>query len=142
MTDQPQQPPQDMSEDELRAAYEAQLEQQLRQLRVEDVVVQTIVTFVNLGGRRAGLAPGTEDERDPAQLRMAIEGARALLPLVEADLGPDGTAIRDAISQLQIAYAQLAGGAPAAGSPPAPEPPEPGQPGPAQSSGRLWVPGQ
>src|SRR3954469_2708860 len=139
-----QQQPQ-MSEEELRAAYEAQLEEQLKSLRVEDVVVQTIVTLVNLGGRRAGLAPGTEAERDPDQLRLAIEGARALLGLIEAELGPDGAAIRDALSQLQLAYAQLAGG-PAEGGPAAPQDPgkqtDPGGAGPAPSSGRLWIPGQ
>ena len=145
MTDQQPQ----MSEEELRAAYEQQLEQQLRQLRVEDVIVQTIVTLVNLGGRRAGLAPGTEDERDPAQLRLAIEGARALLPLIESELGPDGAAIREALSQLQMAYAQLSAGDagegdhPAgAGDAPASGDPQESGPGPAQSSGRLWVPGQ
>lgn len=155
MSDQQQPPfdPNNMSEDELRAAYEAQLEEQLKQLRVEDVIVQTIVTLVNLGGRRAGLAPGTEAERDPEQLRLAIEGARALLGLIESELGPDGAAIRDALSQLQMAYAQLAGGAaapggegePGGGAPSGGQPQqgtEPGGPGPAQSSGRLWVPGQ
>ena len=84
MSDQ-QQPP--MSEQELRAAYEAQLEEQMKHLRVEDVLVQTVITLINLGGRRAGLAPGTEDERDPEQLRLAVEGARALLPVMEAELG-------------------------------------------------------
>jgi hypothetical protein len=158
MSDQQQPPfdPSNMSEDELRAAYEAQLEEQLKSLRVEDVVVQTIVTLVNLGGRRAGLAPGTEAERDPEQLRLAIEGARALLGLIEAELGPDGKAIRDALSQLQMAYAQLSGGTPApgggeggpqgGGTPQGGADPAGGQPGggsgPAQSSGRLWVPGQ
>jgi len=151
MSDQQQPPfdPNNMSEDELRAAYEAQLEEQLKSLRVEDVIVQTIVTLVNLGGRRAGLAPGTEAERDPEQLRLAIEGARALLGLIEAQLGPDGTAIRDALSQLQMAYAQLAGGEggpgggePSGGAQPGGEQPPQGGTGPAQSSGRLWVPGQ
>jgi hypothetical protein len=143
---------QPQNEEEMRAAYEAQLEEQLRQLRVEDVLVQTIVTLVNLGGRRAGLAPGTEGERDPEQLRLAIEGARALLTVIEAELGPDAAAIRDALSQLQMAYAQLAGGE--AGGPGAagaqggaPGAPGSGQPdagagGSAPSSGRLWVPGQ
>jgi hypothetical protein len=149
MSDDQQQP--QMSEEELRAAYEAQLEEQLKSLRVEDVVVQTIVTLVNLGGRRAGLAPGTESERDPEQLRLAIDGARALLGLIEAELGPDGNAIRDALSQLQLAYTQLAGGVQAAGEggpaapqDPAGQPTDPAQPGggPAQSSGRIWIPGQ
>jgi hypothetical protein len=146
MTDQPQQP--QMSEEEMRAAYEQQLEEQLRSLRVEDVVVQTIVTLINLGGRRAGLAPGTEDERDPQQLRLAIEGARALLGLIESELGPDGAAIRDALSQLQLAYAQLSGGAPEGGGEGGPggtpgggqAPPQ--GPGSGQPASRIWVPGQ
>jgi hypothetical protein len=145
MTEQPRQP----TEEELRA-LEAQIEEQMRTLRVEDVLVQTIVTLVNLGGRRAGLAApssgGEAPEADPEQLRLAIEGARALLAVIEDKLGPDAGAIRDALSQLQMAYARLAGtagAAPATGSePPAQEPPAPGTPGPAQASGRLWVPGQ
>ena len=133
------------TEEELRAAYE----QQLKQLRVEDVIVQTVVSLINLAGRKAGLAPGTEDEADREQLHMAIESVRALLPLVEEQLGPDGAAVRDALSQLQLAYTRMPGveGTPggshedAAGGE---TPPEDGPkgPGPAQSSGRLWVPGQ
>jgi len=116
----------------LRAEYEAQL----KQVRVEDVVVQTLVSLINIAGRKAGLAPGTEDERDPAQLRMAIDGARSLLALVEDVLGPDGAQLKDALSQLQMAYVQLTGqpaeAAPASG---------PGGPA-APSASRLWVPGQ
>jgi hypothetical protein len=132
------------TEEELRAAYQAQLEEQLKQLRVEDVLVQTIVTLINLGGRKAGLAPGTEGERDPEQLRLAIEGARALLPLIEDQLGPDGGTIRDALSQLQLGYSRLAGAgaAPSEGGDQGAEQERQPGPGPAQSSGRLWVPGQ
>jgi hypothetical protein len=130
------------TEEELRAAYEAQL----KQIRVDDVIVQTVVSLVNLGGRKAGLAPGTEDERDLQQVRQAIEGVRALLPLVEAELGPDADRIREALSQLQMVYAQSVGqGEPPAGGGGDQEPPaspKPGEPGPAQSSGRLWIPGQ
>jgi hypothetical protein len=141
--DQQTPPPEDISEEELRAAYE----EQLKQLRVEDVVIQTVVSLLNLGGRKAGLAPGTEDEKDPEQLRQAIEATRALLPLVEELLGPDAKQLRDVLAQLQMAYAQ---GAPTASAPgpagaaePAPQDPaKPEGPGPAQSSGRLWVPGQ
>jgi hypothetical protein len=131
--------PQQPTEEELRAAYE----QELKRLRVEDVVVQTLVSLVNLGGRKAGLAPGTEDERDPEQLQMAIDAALALLPLVERQLGPDAAQVRNALSQLQMAYAQMAGGgqeapqeAPQPQQPPRQEPPQ----GPG--GGRLWIPGQ
>jgi hypothetical protein len=140
------------TEEEMRAAYEAQL----KQLRVEDLVVETIVSLLNLGGRKAGLAPGTEDERDAEQVRLAIEGVRALLPLVEGPLGENAGQLREAVAQLQMAYVQLSGGAAPGEEPPAggsaqpgpatpgaaqPGPADPGT-GPAQSSGRLWVPGQ
>jgi hypothetical protein len=132
----------DPTDEELAAAYEAQL----KQIRVEDVLIQTLVSLLNLGGRKAGLSPGTEGERDPEQVRQAVEGVRALLPVVEPLLGPDAAQIREALSQLQLAYTQIAGGqAPAAAEEPAPGEPEQGDPegpGPAQSSGRLWVPGQ
>jgi len=134
-TQEPRQP----TEEELRAAYEAEL----KRLRVDDVLIQTIVSLLNLGGRKAGLAPGTEEERDPGQLGQAIEGVRALLPLVEEALGPDVRQIRDALSQLQLTYARLSGGQPEPDEQaPEPESEEPGGPGPAQRSGRLWVPGQ
>jgi hypothetical protein len=132
------------SEQELRAAYEAEL----KRLRVEDVLVQTVVSLLNLGGRKAGLAPGTQDERDPEQLRLAIDGARALMPLVEPMLGAEAAQIRDVLSQLQMAYAGTSGGGAQPGAtPPTPpgapeEEPKPEGPGPAQQSGRLWIPGQ
>lgn len=142
-----QRPP---TEDELRAAYEAEL----KRLRVDDVLVQTVVSLINLGGLRAGLAAGSEDDRDLGQVGQAIEGIRALLPLVEPVLGRDAAAIRDALSRLQLEYSRQAQpGAtptpagpgdevPTAEAPSAPEPAaDPGGPGPAQRSGRLWVPG-
>ena len=142
------------SEEELRAAYE----EQLKQIRVEDVLVQTVLSLINLGSLRAGLVPGNESEADPQQLRQAIDAVRALLPQVEPVLGPDARQIRDAVSRLQMEYARLAGagGAEVPEGQPAPQgagegdaapqgtqqPPEPEGPGPAQSSGRLWVPGR
>jgi hypothetical protein len=129
----------EFSEEELRA-----LEAEMEKITVDDVLFQTVVSLLNLGGRKAGLgaAPGEEPKRDLEQVRLAIEGTRALLPVLEprhADkLGP----VRDTLSRLQMIYAQAAGqGAP---SPPPEESPapKPGEAGPAQRSGRLWVPGQ
>ena len=150
--------PRQPSEEELRAAYEAEL----KQLRVEHVLLDNVVALINLGMRRTGLAPGTEQERDPAQVRMAIESVRALLPVLEQAAPTQIGAIRDAVSQLQIAFVKIGGqpGAPSEGAgeatpaagdagpgpataePPQPPPGKPGEPGPAQRSGRLWVPGQ
>ena len=147
MTDQPIDPTggsgREPTEEELRAAYEAEL----KQIRVEDIIVQTVVSLLNLGARKAGLVPGSEDEVDLEQTRLAIEGVRGLLPSVEPLLGENAASLRDALAQLQVAYAQRAGGAtpggeggapPPAGGAPGPE----GGAGPAQQSGRLWVPGQ
>ena len=131
------------SEEEIRA-----LEAELEKLTVDDVLLQTVVTLINLGARKAGLAEGTEP--DLPQVKQAIDGARALLPLVEAEHGDALAPVRDALSRLQMAYVQGSGGQaqPAAGQAPPPEegtqepPPKPGEPGPAQKSGRLWVPRQ
>jgi hypothetical protein len=137
----------ELSPDELR-----QLEAEMERITVDDVLVQTTVTLLNLAARKAGLAapPGEGPPADWEQVRQAIDGARAILPLLEprhgAELGP----IRETLSRLQMLYAQQAGGeAPSAPAAPsqAPGPAEPGPtapeegPGPAQSSGRLWVPG-
>ena len=122
------------TEEELRAAYEAEL----KQLRVEDVVVQTIVSLLNLGGRKAGLAPGTEDERDLDQVSMAVEGVRRLFPFVEEALGPDASQLKDALAQLQLAYVRLGGTPPEAGASPLATPPAaPAAPPPP----RIWTPG-
>jgi hypothetical protein len=121
------------TEEEMRAAYEAQL----KQLRVEDLVVETVVSLLNLGGRKAGLAPGTEDEVDPNQVALAIEAVRALLPLVEDLLGENAGQLKEAVAQLQMAYVQQTGGpvpGAAADEKPADKAPEP--------PSRLWVPGQ
>ena len=64
------------SEEEIRA-----LEAEMEKLTVDDVLLQTIVTLINLGARKAGLAEGTQ--ADLPQVKQAIDAARALLPLVE-----------------------------------------------------------
>ena len=156
------------SEEELRAAYEAEL----KRLKVEHVLLDNVAALANLGMLRTGLAPGTESERDPAQVRLAIESIRALLPVLEQAAPGQIGAIRDAVSQLQLAFVRIGGQEPGSGEPGArpdspatggpapgagadpgatagpaggaaePQPPKPGEPGPAQRSGRLWVPGQ
>lgn len=148
------------TEEELRAAYE----EEIRKIRVEHVLLENVVTLVNLGMRRTGLSPGTEDERDLEQVKLAIEGVRALLPLLEQAAPAQAGPIRDALSQLQLAFVRIGGpgvggaseggdagepasaseGPHAAGAPASepPSPPNPDEPGPAQRSGRLWIPGQ
>jgi hypothetical protein len=125
------------TEEEMRAALEAEL----KKVTVDDVLLQTAVSLINLGGRRAGLAPGSEDERDLGQVQAAIDAVQALLPVLEARGREEVRPIREALSQLQLAYAQQAGSTPGAEPrPPEEKPPEEKPPPPA--GGRLWVPGQ
>jgi hypothetical protein len=61
------------------------------------VLLQTVVTLVNLGGRKLTV----KEETDKEQARKAIEAIRALLPLCpQEEIGP----IKDALSQLQMLY--------------------------------------
>jgi hypothetical protein len=131
------------TEEELRAA----LEEEIRRLTPEDVIVQTAITLVNLAGRKLGLgAPTGDTSKDLAQARTAIEGVRALLPLVPSE--PQAP-IRDALAQLQMAYAQetRAGGEQPAEqqSTPPGEPPEqgaqaPGEADRAKARSKIWTP--
>ena len=121
------------TEEELRAAYEAEI----ARVTVEQVLLEHVVTLINLGMRRTGLVPGTEAERDPSQVRVAIEAIRAQLPLLEQAAPQQIAPIREALSQLQLAYVRI-GGAPGPAEPGAPGPTEPGAPG----QGGPEAPGQ
>jgi hypothetical protein len=123
------------SEEEIRA-----LEAEMEKLTVDDVLLQTVVTLINVGARKAGLAEGSE--ADLPQVKQAIDAARALLPLLEPEHGEHLGPVRDALSRLQMAYVQLSGGEQPGAEPSETEAPKPGDAGPAQKSGRLWVPGQ
>jgi hypothetical protein len=150
------------SEEELRAAYEAEMSR----VTSTDMILQAVVSLLNIGGHRLGLSPGPDrpvgEGRDLEQVRDAIDGVRALLGILERRETESLRPLRDALSQLQMAYAREAGAgasspadrpdqadrteaqpAPAAKpAPPAPQDKPADGPGPAQSSGRLWVPGR
>jgi hypothetical protein len=149
------------SDEEMRAAYEAEL----NRITATDMILQTAVSLLNIGGRRMGLAPAPNGEamageRDLEQVRDAIDAVRALMPILERRMPREIAPLRDAVSQLQMAYArevqvarEPAPAAPSAAKPSPGEPTPPAQkqapgeeekpaPGPAESSGRLWVPGR
>jgi hypothetical protein len=86
------------SEEELRA----QLEDEIRKVRVEDVVLQSAVSILNLSARRIA----KDDERDLDQAKVGIDAARSLVELVRPEAQPQ---LRQAISELQVLYAKHAG---------------------------------
>jgi hypothetical protein len=96
-----------------------QLAEELKKLRVEDVVIQSLVQISSIGYRRLGLTAETKDDRDLGQVRVAIETMRALVPVLQqvvpAELLRD---FESSVANLQLAYAKAATEAP-----PAPEAP-------------------
>ena len=81
-----------------------QLEEELKKLRVSDLIVQTLYTVSSLGYRKL-----SEEDRDLDEARLAIEALRALLPVLEGAV--DEQIVRDfkqVTSNLQLAYADAA----------------------------------
>jgi hypothetical protein len=80
-------------------------------------MLQAAVSLLNVGGFRLGLggAPGAPPavDRDLEQVRDAIDGVRALVGILERRIPQEMGPLRDALSQLQMAYAReaQAGGA-------------------------------
>jgi hypothetical protein len=122
-----------------------QLEEQLRKVRVQDLLLESVVSILNLSARRIG----KEDERDLEQARIGIDAVRAVLELI--DEGPRAQ-VREALSQVQMLYANAAQGgakpsaegaeAPSTGAPAGAEQPAEGrsEAGPRQPPPGLWVP--
>ena len=140
MTDEPKGAGQP-TEEELRAA----LDEQMKRITVKDVLLQTVITLINVSARKLGLA-GEEGEKDLAQARQGIEGVRALVPLLPEE---EQAAVREPLSQLQMAYARQAGKSEVGGrksEEPAPEP-QPSDPRPptsdderAKARSKIWTP--
>jgi len=118
----------ELTEEQLE--YLRQMEEEMKRVRIQDVVAQSTVSILNLAARRIA----KEDERDLEQGRVGIEAVRALVDLLEPDAQRE---VRNALSQLQVMYAQEAGTdvPPASGGG---SPPPPAQ-GPGGSG--LWTPG-
>jgi hypothetical protein len=78
-----------------------QLEEELKKLKVSDLLVQTLYTVSSLGYRKL-----SAEDRDLGEARLAIEALRALLPLLEGAV--EENVVRDfkqVTSNLELAYA-------------------------------------
>ena len=112
------------------------LEEQLRKVRVQDLLLESVAGILNLSARRIS----TPDERDLEQGRLGIEAVRAVLELLEP--GPREQ-VREALSQVQVLYAREAQGG--AGEDAGAEPDEPSAerraPSPeGERPSGLWTP--
>ena len=79
----------------------------MKKITVKDVLLQTVITLINVSARKLGLA-GEQSEKDLEEAKRGIDGVRALVPLLPAE---EQTAVREPLSQLQMVYAREAGGA-------------------------------
>ena len=92
-----QQPPAGGNDEELLQ----QVEEELKKLKVSDLLVQMLYTVSSLGYRK--LSP---EDRDLDQAKLAIESLRALLPVLEGVVPDDVMRdFRQVTSNLQLAYA-------------------------------------
>jgi hypothetical protein len=82
---------------------EEQLLDALRQIKTEDVVVQTVATLVNLAGQKLSV----EGAKDPAEAQKAIDAARHMLPLVPEEAKPP---IQNALDQIQMLFVKESSG--------------------------------
>ena len=116
-----------LSEEELQQ----RLEEQIRKVRVQDLLLESVASILNLSARRIG----KEDERDLEQARVGIEAVRAVLDLIDPEPREQ---VREALSQVQMLYAREAQGEGGPSSQ-APSGAEPEPPPPDRPSG-LWTP--
>jgi hypothetical protein len=123
------------SEEEMRQ----RIEEQLRKVRVQDLLLESVVSVLNLAARRIA----KEDERDLEQGRVGIDAVRAVVGLLDPE---PAAQVRSALSEVQMLYAKQAAGAGEPGGegggsePPTggQQPPSGGDPQPGPS--RLWTP--
>ncbi len=75
----------------------------MRQVTVDDLILQTVASLVNLTARRIA----KPDERDLEQGKRGIDAITALAPFIT---GEQSDQVRQALSELQMLYAREARG--------------------------------
>ena len=104
--------------------FAARLEEELKRVKITDVLVQTLYTLSSLGYHKLG-----PEHRDLPQARLAIESLRALLPVLKGEAPAEVLGdFEQVVANMQLAYASAVKEAPTQDRPAAEEPepaPEP-----------------
>ena len=88
-----------------------ELADELRRLRIEDALIQTLITISSIGYRRLGLTEDTRDDRDLQQAKLAIDAMAALTPVLESVVPEELIrGFNQSVASMQLAYAQAAAG--------------------------------
>ena len=101
---EPEQPADQPTPEQADEELLEQVEEQLRKLKVSDLLVQTLYTISSLGYRKL-----SDEDRDLEQAKLAIEALRALVPVLEGTITDDVVRdFRQVTANLQLAYADVA----------------------------------
>src|SRR3954467_8638932 len=115
------------------------IEEQLRKVRVQDLLLESVVSVINLAARRIA----KDDERDLEQARVGIEAVRAIVGLLDPEPAQQ---VRSALSEVQVLYAKQAGGEGGGEGPggggeePSRGEEKPGAEAPRRGPSKLWTP--
>jgi hypothetical protein len=113
-----QQPPPEEGAPASEAEFAARLEEELKRVKISDVLVQTLYTLSSLGYHKLG-----PEYRDLSQARLAIDSLRALLPVLAGQAPAE--VVRDfeqVVANMQLAYASAVKEAPVPEEPREPQP--------------------
>src|SRR5437763_395530 len=101
---EPEQPADQPTPEQADEELLEQVEEQLRKLKVSDLLVQTLYTISSLGYRKL-----SDEHRDLEQAKLAMEALRALVPVLERTITDDVVRdFRQVTANLQLAYADVA----------------------------------
>ncbi len=96
-----------MSEADLRAEFE----KHFREQKVDEMLVQFMVTLTNLAYLKMGLTEDTRDIKDLSQASLAIDAFKSLLDAVAKRLPEqDAQALAGALSSMQMTYVKAGPG--------------------------------
>jgi hypothetical protein len=97
LTEEPKSDTGERTDEELRA----ELEEEIRKVRIEDLLLQSMVSILNLSARRIA----KDDERDLEQAKVGIDACRAIVDLLPEEAQGQ---VREALAELQMLYAKHA----------------------------------
>ncbi|MHB0915159.1 MAG: DUF1844 domain-containing protein [Thermoleophilia bacterium] len=130
--------PEQMSEAELREA----LEQQFRQQKVSDMLMQYMAGLSHIAYVKMGLTEDSDAFKDMAQASLAIDVFKAMLETAHDRLDPqDANALAGALASMQMTFAQAGGVSGEDGAGKAEAAADDEKPG-SSATDRLWVPGK
>jgi hypothetical protein len=82
---------------------------QLKRLRVADLIEEMLVGLVTVGYQKLGLTEQTRELRDLRDAKLAIETLRAWVDVLVRERGEEGLAdLRSTVAALQLSYARVA----------------------------------